>query len=134
MMKRRLGFAAAAGLSLILWAGAAPAQSFPSRPLRIVAPFDAGGASDTLSLLLAPRLGDSLGQTVVVENLPGAGGNVGADYVAKSPPDGHTLVMGYIGTHAVNPTLYPKIPFDAVRDFAPVAFVASIPSVLVVHP
>jgi tripartite-type tricarboxylate transporter receptor subunit TctC len=121
-------------LFLALAAAPAAAQPFPSKPLKIVATFEPGGASDILSRLLAPKLAETLGQPVVVENRPGAGGNTGTDYVAKSPPDGHTLVMGYIGTHAVNPTLYPKIPFDAVRDFAPVAFVASIPSVLVVHP
>jgi len=127
--------ALAASVLLSLGApGLAVAQAFPTKPVRIIATFDPGGASDILSRLLAPKLAERLGQSVLVENRPGAGGNIGTDYVAKSPPDGHTLVMGYIGTHAVNPTLYPKIPFDAVKDFAPVAFVASIPSALVVHP
>ncbi len=112
----------------------AVAQTFPSRPIRIVATFEPGGASDILARLIAPKLTEYLGKPVMVENRPGAGGNIGTDFVAKSAPDGYTLVMGYIGTHAVNPTLYPNIPFDAVKDFAPVAFVASIPSVLVVHP
>lgn len=115
-------------------AGAAVAQSFPTKPIKIVATFNPGGASDILARLIAPKLAERLGQPVLVENRAGAGGNLGSDYVAKSAPDGHTLVVGYIGTHAVNPTLYPNIPFDAVKDFAPVAFLASIPSALVVHP
>ncbi len=114
--------------------GIALSQSFPTKPVRIIATFNPGGAADILARLIAPKLTDSLGQPVLVENRAGAGGNIGTDYVAKSDPDGHTLVMGYIGTHAVNPALYKNIPFDAVKDFAPVAFVASIPSVLVVHP
>ena len=134
MDPRKLAAVAATLLIAVAVTAPAAAQGFPSRPLKIVATFEPGGASDILARLLAPRLAESLGQPVLVENRPGAGGNTGTDYVAKSAPDGHTLVMGYIGTHAVNPTLYPKIPFDAVRDFAPVAFVASIPSALVVHP
>jgi tripartite-type tricarboxylate transporter receptor subunit TctC len=122
---------------VMLAAAASPAaaqQTFPWKPVTIVATFAPGGASDILARLIAPKLSERLGQPVLVENRAGAGGNIGTDHVAKSAPDGHTLVMGYIGTHAVNPTLYKKIPFDAVKDFAPVAFVASIPSVLVVHP
>ena len=134
MDPRKLAAVAATLLIAVAVTAPAAAQGFPSRPLKIVATFEPGGASDILARLLAPRLAESLGQPVLVENRPGAGGNTGTDYVAKSAPDGHTLVMGYIGTHAVNPTLYPRIPFDAVRDFAPVAFVASIPSALVVHP
>ena len=131
-----LGVSALAASVLLSVGVASPAlaQGFPTKPVKIVATFEPGGASDILARLIAPKLSETLGQSVLVENRPGAGGNIGTDYVAKSAPDGHTLVMGYIGTHAVNPTLYPKIPFDAVKDFAPVAFVASIPSALVVHP
>lgn len=110
------------------------AQSFPSRPLRIVVPFPAGGTTDVLARAVAQKLTETLGQPVVVDNRPGAGGNIGAELVAKSPPDGYTLLMGTVGTHAINPGLYPKMPYDHVRDFAPVILVAGVPNVLVVNP
>lgn len=111
-------------------AGPAQAQGFPTKPLRLVVTFPPGGAPDILARLFADKA--QLGQPVVVDNKPGAGGNPGADFVAKSPPDGHTLVMGTVGTHAINGALYSKMPYDMVRDFAPVAHVASAPNLLVV--
>jgi tripartite-type tricarboxylate transporter receptor subunit TctC len=113
---------------------AAFAQAFPSRPLRVLVPFAPGGSTDLLARLVAKPLGERLGQAVVVENRPGAGGNIAADAVAKSAPDGHTLVMGSIGTHATNGLVYASMPYDAVRDFAPVTLVGAATLVLVVHP
>ena len=108
----------------------AAAQGFPNKPVRLVVTFPPGGAPDILARLFADKA--QLGQTVVVENKPGAGGNLGADFVAKAPADGHTLVMGTVGTHAINGALYAKLPYDMVRDFVPVAHVASAPNLLVV--
>ena len=125
----RLVLAAAAAL----FSASALAQGWPSRPVSLVVPYPPGGPVDLSARLLAPRLQQALGQPVVVENKPGAGGNIGADYVAKSAPDGHTLVMGAIATHAINPALYPKLPYDPIRDFAPVALVVQVPNVLVVN-
>ena len=106
---------------------------FPARPARLVVPFPPGGSLDNVGRLLAQKLSEAWGQQVVVENRPGAGGNVGADAVAKSPPDGYTVVMGALSTHAVNPSLYPSMPYDAVRDFAPLSLVAVTPNVLIVN-
>jgi tripartite-type tricarboxylate transporter receptor subunit TctC len=102
--------------------------------VRIVVPFAAGGTTDILARALAPELQKAFGQPFVVDNKPGAGGNNGAAEVAKSPNDGHTLLMGTVGTHAINPSLYPKMPYDAVKDFAPVTLVAGVPNVLVINP
>jgi tripartite-type tricarboxylate transporter receptor subunit TctC len=123
-------------LLLVSIAAAVPAraQAFPSRPLRVLVPFAPGGSTDLLARLVAKPLGERLGQPVVVENRPGAGGNIAADAVAKSAPDGHTLVMGSIGTHATNGLIYSTMPYDAVRDFAPVTLVGAATLVLVVHP
>jgi tripartite-type tricarboxylate transporter receptor subunit TctC len=108
--------------------------AWPTKPVRIVVPFSPGGTTDILARALAPELGKAFGQTVVVENKAGAGGNLGADLVAKSPPDGYTLVMGTVGTQAINPSLYPKMPYDAAKDFAPITLVAGVPNVLVMNP
>ena len=121
----------ACALALALPAGA---QSFPSRPAKLVVPFPPGGPLDTTGRAIAQKLTEAWGQSVVVENKPGAGGNIGADLVAKSPPDGYTVVMGALSTHAVNPSLYPKMPYDAQKDFAPITLVAITPNVLVVNP
>jgi tripartite-type tricarboxylate transporter receptor subunit TctC len=125
----------AAGLPLL----AAPAfgqvsfaQAWPSRQVRIVVPFPPGGSTDVLARRLAERLSPAFGQTVLVENRPGAGGTTGADYVAKSPPDGHTLLMGVTGSNAIAQSLYPSLPYDTVRSFSPVSRVVSAPLVLVV--
>ncbi|MEO8347027.1 MAG: tripartite tricarboxylate transporter substrate binding protein [Betaproteobacteria bacterium] len=110
------------------------AQAYPSKPIRIVVPFPAGGTTDVLARAVAQKLNESLGQPAVVDNRPGAGGNIGAELVAKSAPDGYTLLMGTVGTHAINPSLYPRMPYDHVRDFAPVILVAGVPNVLVINP
>ena len=119
---------------LLLAAAAAQAQDFPARPIRIVAPFPPGNLTDRLARLLGDRMQAAWGQPVIVENRPGAHGNIGAMEVVKAPADGYTLFMGYVGTHAVNPSLYADLPYDPVRDFAPVALVASVPNLLVVRP
>jgi tripartite-type tricarboxylate transporter receptor subunit TctC len=111
--------------------------AWPSKPVRIVVPFAAGGTTDILARALAPELQRafmSAGQPFVVDNKPGAGGNNGAAEVAKSPADGHTLLMGTVGTHAINPSLYPKMPYDHVKDFVPITLVAGVPNVLVMNP
>ena len=117
----------------LLFPAVAGAQAWPSRPLHLVAPYAPGGPVDLSARLLAPALQQALGQPVVVENKPGAGGNLGADFVAKSAPDGYTLVMGAIATHAINPTLYANFPYDPVRDFRHIALVVQVPNVLVVN-
>jgi tripartite-type tricarboxylate transporter receptor subunit TctC len=122
-------------IALVIGAGAA-AQSppYPSKPIKIVVPFAVGGIADTFSRAIGQKLGETWGQPVVVENKAGAGGNIGADFVAKSPPDGYTLVMGNIGTHAVNQSLFKSMPFDALKDFVPIAHVLDAEGLLVVHP
>ncbi|MEY3253812.1 MAG: hypothetical protein RL227_2785 [Pseudomonadota bacterium] len=113
----------------------AQAQSgWPSKPVRIVVPFAAGGTTDILARALAPELQRVFGQPFVIDNKPGAGGNTGAAEVAKAGGDGYTLLMGTVGTHAINPSLYPKMPYDHVKDFVPVTLVAGVPNVLVVNP
>ena len=107
---------------------------FPTKTVRLVVPFPPGGPLDTTGRAIAQKLTEAWGQSVVVDNRPGAGGNIGADLVAKSPPDGYTVVMGALSTHAVNPSLYPAMPYDAVKDFAPITLVAVTPNVLVVNP
>ena len=130
MLTRRL---LAGGLAAM--PSAARAQPvWPTRPVRIVVPFAAGGTTDILARALAPELQKAFGQPFVVDNKPGAGGNNGATEVAKSPPDGLTLLMGTVGTHAINASLYPKLPYDPVKDFAPVTLVAGVPNVLVLNP
>ena len=121
-------------LSVVSFSGAAYAQAYPTKPIRFVVPYPPGGPLDTVARLLGAKVGEAMGQPVVVDNKPGAGGNIGADIVAKSPPDGHTILMGAVATHAINPTLYKSIPYDAVKDFVPVTQVASTPNVLVVNP
>jgi tripartite-type tricarboxylate transporter receptor subunit TctC len=113
---------------------AAHAQQYPTKPIRIVVPFPAGGFSDVFSRIIGTRMNESWGQQVIVDNRPGAGGNIGSDIVAKAAPDGYTLVMGTIGTHAINATLFSKLPYDPVRDFVAVAFVVEAEGLLVVHP
>ena len=113
---------------------AAQATDFPNRAIRIVVPFPPGGATDAAARLVAQKMGEHWGQPVVVDNRPGAGGNVGSDIVAKSPADGYTLVMGVTGSHAINTSLYSKMPYDPVTDFVAISQVAVVPNVLVVHP
>jgi len=110
------------------------AQSYPTRPIRMVVPYPAGGGGDLLARPLAQSLTETLGQQVIVENRGGAGGSLGMELVAKSPPDGYTLVLGLTAQYAVNPSLYPKLAYDPVKDFAPVALLVRNPYVLAVHP
>jgi tripartite-type tricarboxylate transporter receptor subunit TctC len=109
------------------------AGGYPNRPVKLVIPFPPGGPLDIIGRAIAQKAGEDWGQSVVVDNRPGAGGNIGADIVAKSPPDGYTILMGALSTHAVNPSLYAKMPYDAVKDFAPISLVAITPNVLVVN-
>jgi tripartite-type tricarboxylate transporter receptor subunit TctC len=120
--------------SLLAQPGIAAAQSAPGKQIRFIVPFPAGGPTDIVARPLAQMLGDALKSTVVVENRGGAGGSLGADAVAKSAPDGQTLLMATVGTHAINSALYSKLPYDAVRDFTPIALVATAPVAIVVHP
>ncbi len=128
-MKRLLALAVAALVTL-----PAAAQDYPSKPIRVIVPFAPGGNVDITARAIAPALGEALGQTVVVENRAGAGGTLGADIVAKAPPDGYSLLMGSNSTVSVAPALYPKNPYHPVRDFAPIGLAAATPFVLVAHP
>lgn len=112
----------------------AGAPAWPTKPIHFVVPFPPGGITDRLARTLAQKMHESFGQPVVVENKPGAAGNLAGDAVAKAPPDGYTLLMGSHATHGVNPTLYRKMPYDAVKDFAPVSLLVTVPNVLLVHP
>lgn len=130
MLNRRLWLQSAAALGAPLalpgWVAA------QSRPLKLVVPYPPGGPLDAIARVLADKAKDALG-TVIVENRPGAGGNLGADLVAKAAPDGQTIVMGAVATHAINPWLYARIPYDPIRDFAPITLVARVPNVLVMN-
>jgi tripartite-type tricarboxylate transporter receptor subunit TctC len=119
---------------LLLSSVAAHAQNYPTRPIRLVVPFAPGGNIDITARAMAPGLSEQLGQSIVVDNRGGAGGIIGADLVAKATPDGYTLVVGSSGTLTVAPSLYSKMPYDAVRDFAPITLLSYVPIVLVVHP
>lgn len=108
-------------------------QAWPNKPVRIVVPFAPGGTTDLLARAMAPELQRAFGQAFVIDNRTGAGGNVGADIVAKSPADGYTLLMGTVGTHGINRALYDKLPYDPIKDFAPITLVAAVPNVMVVN-
>ena len=110
------------------------AQNYPARPLRLIVPTAPGGGTDFTGRLVAAKLSETMGQQVVVENRGGGGGSVGADNAAKATPDGYTLLLGSIATHAVNPALYKKLPYDHLKDFAPVSLIGTVPNALVVHP
>src|SRR4051812_16465316 len=127
-MKR---FTAAAAL---LAACAVHAQTYPTKPIRIVVPFAAGGGADVVARTVGMKMTEALGQPVVVDNRTGAAGSIGAEVVAKSPPDGYTLLLGSSGPLAINPSLYSKLPYDAARDFAPISIATVMPFLLVVHP
>jgi tripartite-type tricarboxylate transporter receptor subunit TctC len=120
-------------LLLLLVCGTSFAQSFPSKPLRIVVPFP-GGITDVLARMLSPKMSEALGQPVVVENKPGGSGQIGGLEVIRAPADGHTLFLGHIGTHAVNPHIFAKLNYDPEHDFAPVTLLMTVPNLLVVHP
>ncbi|MEN9782712.1 MAG: hypothetical protein RJA24_55 [Pseudomonadota bacterium] len=110
------------------------AANFPSKPVRFIAPFPPGGSTDLLARLVAQKLTETWGQQVIVENRGGAAGTIGVELAARAAPDGYTIVMGHVGTFGVNPTLYPKLPYDAIRDFAPVTVLATVPNGMAVHP
>ena len=130
-LKLLCAFAACLGMSL---ATLAFAQSYPTKPVRIIAPFAPGSTIDIIGRIIAPKLHEALGQPVIVENRAGAGGALGMDAAAKSAPDGHTLGIGALGPLAMNPSLYPKTPFDPIKDFAAVSLLATGPVVIAVHP
>jgi tripartite-type tricarboxylate transporter receptor subunit TctC len=121
-------------LATFLASLAALGQDYPSKPIRLIVPFTAGGGNDSVARLVGKSLSDSLGQQVVIDNRPGAGGVLGAELAAKSAPDGYTLFLGGVGSHAINPNLRERLPYDPIKDFAPVALLASAPLILVVHP
>ncbi len=121
-------------LVLALAPGLAQADAYPSKPIRLVVPYPPGGPLDIMARAIGQKFAETWNQPVVVDNRAGAGGNIGADLVAKSPADGYTLLMGAVATHAINPVLYSKIPYDPIKDFAPVALVAQVPNILVVNP
>jgi tripartite-type tricarboxylate transporter receptor subunit TctC len=125
---------ALAGLVLALIAGVVAAQPWPSKPIKWVVPFAPGGTTDILARTIGEKLSVTLGQPIIVENKPGAGGGVGAEQVAKSPPDGYTIMGGTISTHAINASLYKNLPYDPVRDFAPITLIVRVPNMLVVNP
>ncbi|PIF75533.1 tripartite-type tricarboxylate transporter receptor subunit TctC [Variovorax sp. 54] len=128
---RRFALVATAAATLALLGGAAHAQgTWPTKPVRIVVPFAAGGTTDILARAVAPELSKAFGQQFIVDNRAGAGGNVGAEIVARSANDGYTLLMGTVGTHGINRALYPKLPFDPIKDFAPITLVAAVPNVM----
>jgi tripartite-type tricarboxylate transporter receptor subunit TctC len=134
-MRRTIVLAiSAAVLGLVTWTETVAAQPTTGRQIRLIVPFPAGGPTDIVARPFAQLLGDALKSTIVIDNRGGAGGSLGADAVAKSAPDGRTLLMGTVGTHAINPSLYKKLAYDAERDFTPVALVAMAPVAIVVHP
>ena len=121
-------------VALCVAAAAANAQAYPSRPIRFIVPFAPGGSTDTLARTLSTKLTEALGQQVVVDNRAGGNGNIGTDLVAHAVPDGYTILLGYIANLAIGPSLYTKLPFDPVKDFAPITQLAIAPNILVVHP
>ncbi|MBY4948030.1 tripartite tricarboxylate transporter substrate binding protein [Cupriavidus respiraculi] len=136
-MKRRhivqaLGALALAGNAV--FAGSAMAQAYPSKPIRLIVPFAPGGVSDTSARVVADKLGQRLGQQVVVENKPGASGNIGTAMVAQAAPDGYTLVLGFDGTMVINPHVYAKVPFDPIKDFVPIGKIGDAALILIAHP
>ncbi len=131
---RRLTTLAAFGLGLAPALTLAQQPAYPTKPIKLVVPFTPGGSTDILARTIGQQLSQAWGQSVVIENVPGAGGSIGADRVAKAPADGYTLLMGHIGTLSITPSIYPNLPYDPIKSFAPVAWVARVPNVLAVHP
>lgn len=119
---------------LVLVIPALHAADYPEKPIRLIVPYTPGGTADMLARTLGQKLTESLGQQVIVDNRPGAGGNIGADIAAKAAPDGYTLLVGTVATHAINPSLYPNMPYNAEKDFAPIILLVTLPNVLVVNP
>ncbi|MBP7351657.1 Bug family tripartite tricarboxylate transporter substrate binding protein [Comamonas sp. UBA7528] len=132
---RRHGLKLLAAAATLAVAGGAAAQgAFPSKPINIIVPFSAGGTTDILARIVGQYLGEELGQPVIIDNRPGAGGNIGGMAAARASADGYTLFMGTVGTHAINQSLYSKMPFDPIKDFAPLSRVATVPNLLVANP
>ena len=131
---RQIAVALFAGALWSVMAAAVCAQAYPGRPIRFIVPFAPGGSTDTLARTLSTKLGDALGQQVVVDNRAGGNGNIGTDVVAHALPDGYTILLGYIANLAIGPSLYAKLPYDPVKDFAPITQLAVAPNILVVHP
>lgn len=129
-----LSVAAGAALAAVPMAYANGAADFPNRPIKLIVPFAAGGSTDMVARLLADKMSVVLGKSVVVDNKGGAGGSIGADAIAKAAPDGYTIGMATVSTHGANPAIFNKLPYDAIKDFAPITNVMSVPSVFVVHP
>jgi len=125
---RHLGWLLAAAALL------AQAQEYPAKPLRMVVGFPPGGGTDVVARILQPRLGELLGQPIVIDNRPGATGTVAAGHVAKSPPDGYTIMMGHVSVNAIAPSLFSNLPYDVERDFAPIGIAAAVPHIVAVHP
>ena len=134
MTGRRAALSLAAALAILAPHAAAAADAYPAKPVRFVVAFPPGGGTDIIARSIAQKLTERIAQQVVVDNRPGAGGNIGTDIVAKSAPDGYTLLMGSAGPLAINASLFVKMPFDPIKDLAPVTLAASTPNVLVVHP
>jgi tripartite-type tricarboxylate transporter receptor subunit TctC len=120
--------------ALALPCGSALSQAYPTRPIRMVVGFPPGGGTDVVARIISPKLSENLGQPVVIENRPGATGTVAAGAVAKSPPDGYTIMMGHVSVNAIAPSLFPNLPYDVIKDFAPITLAASVPHFIVVHP
>ena len=118
----------------LLVAGLASAQSYPTQPIRLIVPWPPGGGVDTSARIIAQPFGERLGQSIVIDNKPGAAGNIGTEQAARAKPDGYTLLMGSVSPNAINPHLYARLGFEPVKDFAPIALVASVPNILVVQP
>jgi tripartite-type tricarboxylate transporter receptor subunit TctC len=120
--------------ALALVAGLVQAQGYPDKPVRMIVGFPPGGGTDVVARIITPRLSENLGQPVVIENRPGATGTVAAGQVARAPADGYTLMMGHVSVNAIAPSLFPKLPYDVIKDFAPVTLAASVPHIITVHP
>jgi len=131
---RRASLALGLGLFAALSAGTAMAEGFPDRTITMVVPFAAGGSTDVVARIIAEKMSQDLGQQVIVQNVAGAGGNLGADNVARAEPDGYTILMGTVATHALNPLILKSTPYDPQKDFAPVSLLVVVPNVLVVNP
>lgn len=132
-MKLKRWFSVVVAAVSLLASAAVVAQSYPARPITLVVPFPPGGTTDILARAVGGELTKAWGQQVIIDNRPGAGGNIGSGLVAKAAPDGYTLLMGTVGTHGINQSLYSKLPYDPIKDFAPVTLVASVPNVLVLN-
>jgi tripartite-type tricarboxylate transporter receptor subunit TctC len=130
----RIVFAVLAVAGVLAYSVIAQAQPFPSRPVRIIVPFPPGGTSDILARSIGQKLTEEWGQPVLADNRPGAAGNIASELVAKSKPDGYTLYINTVGTHAINPAIYATLPFDIIKDFTPITNLVNLPSVLLVHP